>query len=225
MAKTGGSSGIDSRQQALSLVLCQPESSEPSFVGSHDARTQYYCSTSQSPKANSDQRGEDCDRSADDGFEKTLPGMDYVFGKAMGTENFDSQSPSTSGSCASTSENRHHCGELADWPYYGSETPNHSTTGSPHISLSEDSGRPWTVNYVGSRDIINEGLCHIYDDGFFIPAYVNGEWVNPELGLTKNGKPRKRLGRACKSCNSKKIKCEPGHRKCRQCEKAQIECI
>ena len=250
MARTADSSGTESRQRTLPLDLCRAKSSEADLNGSNDAMAQSYCSTPQSPQAVSDQTVEERSRSAHNGLGKTLPGIAYVFGKATGPEAassgiqqqasgntpaFDSsnhysgrshqQSPSTSGSCASTSETRHYHGESMDCLCHSLEITNHSAAGSLLFSRSEESGRRLVVKFAGSRDIGDEGLCHIYDDGTYIPAYVNGEWVTPALGLTKSGKPRKRLEQACKSCNGKKVKCEPGHPKCRQCEKTQIDCV
>lgn len=250
MAKKTCSSSAESRQRTLPLELCRPESNNVDLNGSDGAMTQSCCSTLQSPQAISDQTGEDCNRSAHDSPEITIPGIDYVIGKTTEPERPSSsiqqqasgngstsggsdhnlgqrqqQSPSASGSCVSTSKTRHHYGEPINCSCYNLEITNHGATGFPLLPGSEDSGRPRAVLYEGSGDIGNEGLCHIYSDGTYIPAYVNGVRVNPELGLTKIGNPRKRLGRACINCNSKKVKCERGLSKCRQCEKTQIDCI
>ncbi|KAF3054090.1 hypothetical protein E8E11_011495 [Didymella keratinophila] len=55
-------------------------------------------------------------------------------------------------------------------------------------------------------------------------AIIDGEPVNPSWGITKAGKPRKRLAQACLTCREKKIKCEPGYPKCHQCAKSQRVC-
>lgn len=77
---------------------------------------------------------------------------------------------------------------------------------------------------VGQREIPGEGLCYIYEDGTFCRAVIDGEPVNPSWGITKAGKPRKRLAQACLTCREKKIKCEPGYPKCHQCAKSQRAC-
>ena len=77
---------------------------------------------------------------------------------------------------------------------------------------------------VAQREIPGEGLCYIYEDGTYCRAIIDGEPVNPSWGITKAGKPRKRLAQACLTCREKKIKCEPGYPKCHQCAKSQRAC-
>jgi hypothetical protein len=77
---------------------------------------------------------------------------------------------------------------------------------------------------VGQREITGEGLCYVYEDGSYCRAIIDGEPVNPSWGITKAGKPRKRLAQACLTCREKKIKCEPGYPKCHQCAKSQRAC-
>lgn len=77
---------------------------------------------------------------------------------------------------------------------------------------------------VGQREIPGEGLCYVYEDGTYCRAIIDGEAVNPSWGITKAGKPRKRLAQACLTCREKKIKCEPGYPKCHQCTKSQRVC-
>lgn len=77
---------------------------------------------------------------------------------------------------------------------------------------------------VGQREIPGEGLCYVYEDGTYCRAVIDGEPVNPSWGITKAGKPRKRLAQACLTCREKKIKCEPGYPKCHQCAKSQRSC-
>ncbi|KAF3034499.1 hypothetical protein E8E12_004495 [Didymella heteroderae] len=77
---------------------------------------------------------------------------------------------------------------------------------------------------VAQREIPGEGLCYIYEDGTYCRAIIDGEPVNPSWGITKAGKPRKRLAQACLTCREKKIKCEPGYPKCHQCTKSQRVC-
>lgn len=77
---------------------------------------------------------------------------------------------------------------------------------------------------IAQREMPGEGLCYIYEDGTYCRAIIDGEPVNPSWGITKAGKPRKRLAQACLTCREKKIKCEPGFPKCHQCTKAQRVC-
>jgi hypothetical protein len=77
---------------------------------------------------------------------------------------------------------------------------------------------------VAQREIPGEGLCYMYEDGTYCRAIIDGEPVNPSWGITKAGKPRKRLAQACLTCREKKIKCEPGYPKCHQCAKSQRVC-
>ncbi|KAH8731897.1 fungal-specific transcription factor domain-containing protein [Phaeosphaeriaceae sp. PMI808] len=77
---------------------------------------------------------------------------------------------------------------------------------------------------LGQREMAGEGLCYIYEDGTYCRAIIDGEPVNPSWGITKAGKPRKRLAQACLTCREKKIKCEPGFPKCHQCAKSQRVC-
>lgn len=77
---------------------------------------------------------------------------------------------------------------------------------------------------IGQRDIPGEGSCYIYEDGTYCRAVIDGEPVNPSWGITKAGKPRKRLAQACLTCREKKIKCEPDFPKCHQCAKSQRVC-
>lgn len=94
-----------------------------------------------------------------------------------------------------------------------------SRNGAPTSSHSKP-----IVRYLRTMELPNQGPCHLYDDGSHIPAYVDGELVNPYWGLTKANKPRKRLALACLDCREKKIKCEPGVPSCVQCDKAKRRC-
>ncbi|KAL8726484.1 MAG: hypothetical protein Q9166_006679 [cf. Caloplaca sp. 2 TL-2023] len=77
---------------------------------------------------------------------------------------------------------------------------------------------------VGDQDIPGEGPCWIYEDGSICKKVIDGELVNAQWGVTKAGKPRKRLAIACTTCREKKIKCDPAEGKCLQCEKFGREC-
>lgn len=120
-----------------------------------------------------------------------------------------------------------------------------STTSDPTVAFANepthdelgDAGRPIrrrldgtsrapirSSRCIGQREIPGEGLCYIYEDGTYCRAIIDGEPVNPSWGITKAGKPRKRLAQACLTCREKKIKCEPGYPKCHQCAKSQRVC-
>ena len=77
---------------------------------------------------------------------------------------------------------------------------------------------------VREEHVPGEGMCYIYDDGSHVRKVIDGESVNAQWGVTKAGKPRKRLAVACLTCREKKIKCEPGEDKCTQCEKSGRDC-
>lgn len=77
---------------------------------------------------------------------------------------------------------------------------------------------------IGQQEVAGEGLCYVFDDGSYCRVVIDGEPVNPSWGITKAGKPRKRLAQACLTCREKKIKCEPGYPKCHQCAKSQRAC-
>ncbi|KAI4163686.1 MAG: hypothetical protein LQ342_002720 [Letrouitia transgressa] len=77
---------------------------------------------------------------------------------------------------------------------------------------------------VGSQDVPGEGSCWVYEDGSICRKVIDGEPVNAQWGVTKAGKPRKRLAIACTTCREKKIKCDPGEGKCLQCDKFGREC-
>lgn len=87
-------------------------------------------------------------------------------------------------------------------------------------STDSSSPRPNTApRYLGLRHVPGQGPCHYYDDGTFCKTIIAGEPVNPAWGVTKAGKPRKRLAQACLTCREKKIKCEPDFPSCVQCTK------
>ncbi|KAL8953818.1 MAG: hypothetical protein Q9222_000327 [Ikaeria aurantiellina] len=77
---------------------------------------------------------------------------------------------------------------------------------------------------VGDQEIPGEGPCWVYEDGTICRKVIDGELVNAQWGVTKAGKPRKRLAIACTTCREKKIKCDPGEGKCQQCDKFGREC-
>lgn len=84
--------------------------------------------------------------------------------------------------------------------------------------------RPALLPHVVDERYIDGELCFVYADGSHQPKIVDGKPVNPNWGVTKAGKPRKRLAQACLTCREKKIKCQPNRPKCDQCQKSGREC-
>lgn len=86
--------------------------------------------------------------------------------------------------------------------------------------------QPHMPRVLREEDIPGKGVCYIYDDGSFCPKAIDGDTVNPQWGVTKAGKPRKRLAQACTTCREKKIRCDPGSGLsiCSQCSKFNREC-
>ncbi|KAI0019659.1 hypothetical protein F4780DRAFT_437407 [Xylariomycetidae sp. FL0641] len=80
-------------------------------------------------------------------------------------------------------------------------------------------GTHFLPRFVRQAEVPGEGLCYFYDDGTHCKTVIDGEPVNAHWGVTKAGKPRKRLAIACLTCREKKIKCDPDFPRCVQCEK------
>ncbi len=80
-------------------------------------------------------------------------------------------------------------------------------------------GVDFLPQFMHASEVDGEGMCYFYDDGSHCKAVIDGEPVNPYWGVTKAGKPRKRLAIACMTCREKKIKCDPEYPRCVQCEK------
>ncbi|KAI1810069.1 hypothetical protein GGS20DRAFT_227778 [Poronia punctata] len=80
-------------------------------------------------------------------------------------------------------------------------------------------GTHFLPRFVRRAEVPGEGLCYFYDDGTHCKTVIDGEPVNAHWGVTKAGKPRKRLAIACLTCREKKIKCDPDFPRCVQCEK------
>ena len=102
-------------------------------------------------------------------------------------------------------------------------TPRVDTTAARPFSEAPSPLKP-TRKVVGEKVIPGEGPCYVYEDGSHIKKFIDGEVVNAQWGVTKAGKPRKRLAIACMTCREKKIKCDPGEPKCVQCDKSGREC-
>ncbi|KAK9420302.1 hypothetical protein SUNI508_06571 [Seiridium unicorne] len=110
------------------------------------------------------------------------------------------------------------------------QTPSHSSSsfskGASEAAPVKDGLGPkiWTgthflPRFVRQAEVSGEGLCYFYDDGSHCKTVIDGEQVNAHWGVTKAGKPRKRLAIACLTCREKKIKCDPDFPRCVQCEK------
>ncbi|KUI52561.1 hypothetical protein VP1G_00211 [Cytospora mali] len=80
-------------------------------------------------------------------------------------------------------------------------------------------GTHFLPRFVRAAELPGEGMCYFYDDGSHCKTVIDGEAVNAHWGVTKAGKPRKRLAIACVTCREKKIKCDPDYPRCVQCEK------
>ncbi|KAH8664100.1 hypothetical protein BX600DRAFT_291901 [Xylariales sp. PMI_506] len=85
-------------------------------------------------------------------------------------------------------------------------------------------GTHFLPRFLRQAEIPGEGLCYFYDDGTHCKSIIDGEQVNAHWGVTKAGKPRKRLAIACLTCREKKIKCDPDFPRCVQCEKFGRQC-
>ncbi|PGH12420.1 hypothetical protein AJ80_06727 [Polytolypa hystricis UAMH7299] len=126
--------------------------------------------------------------------------------------------------------------------YHNSQPPHISELFKPAASAGADSSSSFSgtatlqpgspnsraqgrlAHVVDECFIEGEGLCYIYSDGSHCPKQIDGEVVNASWGVTKAGKPRKRLALACLTCRDKKIKCTPNIPKCDQCQKSGREC-
>lgn len=80
-------------------------------------------------------------------------------------------------------------------------------------------GTHFLPRFVRQAEVPGEGICYFYDNGTHCKTVIDGEPVNAHWGVTKAGKPRKRLAIACITCREKKIKCDPDYPRCVQCEK------
>ncbi|KAF6515535.1 hypothetical protein HZS61_004276, partial [Fusarium oxysporum f. sp. conglutinans] len=103
--------------------------------------------------------------------------------------------------------------------------PTPSTTATEGVPSKGGLGaKIWTgthllPQFVRAAEVPGEGMCYFYDDGSHCKTVIDGEAVNAHWGVTKAGKPRKRLAIACVTCREKKIKCDPEYPRCVQCKK------
>ncbi|KAK4239657.1 hypothetical protein C8A03DRAFT_42735 [Achaetomium macrosporum] len=112
------------------------------------------------------------------------------------------------------------------------QIPVHNPPATPTSSLGSEvpptkdglgpkiwTGTHFLPRFVRAAEVPGEGMCYFYDDGSHCKTVIDGEAVNAHWGVTKAGKPRKRLAIACVTCREKKIKCDPDYPRCVQCEK------
>ncbi|PMB68071.1 putative transcriptional regulatory protein [Beauveria bassiana] len=124
---------------------------------------------------------------------------------------------------------RRHLPESRDEATEGKKEASSSTSHAactPESLASKDSlpPRTWTgaqflPRFLRAAEVPGEGMCYFYDDGTHCKTVIDGENVNALWGVTKAGKPRKRLAIACITCREKKIKCDPDFPRCVQCDK------
>ena len=110
-------------------------------------------------------------------------------------------------------------GQYADYDMSSALTPGHPKS----LQVAENNVKPM-ARVVGDADVPGQGPSWVYEDGTTCKKVIDGEEVNAQWGVTKAGKPRKRLAVACTTCREKKIKCDPAEPKCVQCEKFGREC-
>lgn len=105
-------------------------------------------------------------------------------------------------------------------------SPKHEGGGGGGSQKKRPSSRgPAAPNQVvDERYLPGKGVCYIFADNSYCPKLIDGQPVNPDWGLTKAGKARKRLAQACIPCREKKVKCQPNSPKCDQCQKSGREC-
>ena len=113
-------------------------------------------------------------------------------------------------------------GPLPHGAVYHEHPPSVGDISSPE-SASRSKGQS-LQHVIDERYIEGEGVCYVYADGTHVPKLIDGIPVNANWGVTKAGKPRKRLAQACLTCREKKIKCQPNLPKCDQCQKSGREC-
>lgn len=110
------------------------------------------------------------------------------------------------------------------------QPPTPASIGASEVIVGKDGLGPkiWTGTHFLPRFVREEKIdgetYFIYDDGTRCKDVIDGEKVNAHWGVTKAGKPRKRLAIACITCREKKIKCDPDYPRCAQCEKFGRTC-
>lgn len=90
--------------------------------------------------------------------------------------------------------------------------------------VQRNSETPVLPRFFCTKEVPGQGKLHFYIDGTRCKATVNGEPVKSEWGVTKTGKPRRRLAVACLACRRKKIKCSPKESTCARCDRMGLPC-
>lgn len=122
-----------------------------------------------------------------------------------------------------TQQQAHHAAAptQVSYPHHGSSQapPSETVPSKDGLGPKIWTGTHFLPRFVRAAELPGEGLCYFYDDGSHCKTVIDGEAVNAHWGVTKAGKPRKRLAIACVTCREKKIKCDPDYPRCIQCEK------
>ncbi|EFZ02028.2 N-terminal binuclear Zn cluster-containing/DNA binding domain-containing protein [Metarhizium robertsii ARSEF 23] len=106
----------------------------------------------------------------------------------------------------SKDSSRDYSGQRATQPCSnGPPTPEGSAASEGAPTKGSLGPRIWTgthflPRFVRAADVPGEGMCYFYDDGSHCKTVIDGEVVNANWGVTKAGKPRKRLAIACITC-------------------------
>ncbi|KAI5293730.1 hypothetical protein KEM52_005278 [Ascosphaera acerosa] len=103
-------------------------------------------------------------------------------------------------------------------------SPSPASAKSLEAAEQDSSPEARVTRLIGEKHIDGEGVCYVYSDGTHCPKYIKGEPVNAKWGITKAGRPRKRLAQACIACRHRKIKCTPASPKCEQCKRSGKTC-
>ncbi|KAK7219773.1 hypothetical protein V2G26_007776 [Clonostachys chloroleuca] len=105
-----------------------------------------------------------------------------------------------------------------------STTKSHGSSTKSTLGPKIWTGAHFLPRFIKAAEVPGEGLCYFYDDGTHCKAVIDGETVTPHWGVTKAGRPRKRLAIACANCRERKIKCDPVYPRCIQCKMSGRVC-
>lgn len=158
------------------------------------------------------------------------PYIPYTLPQTIASTGYQSQLPPQQKPTATSITVPHQTFHLNPPVQHSGDAPGFSNVAIKPEGSPEQFGKS-TVNPVKltprvvREDVLpGEGPVWVYEDGSTCPKVIDGEPVNAEWGITKAGKPRKRLAIACTNCREKKIKCQPALPKCAQCGKLGREC-
>ncbi|KAG6032735.1 hypothetical protein E4U41_007151 [Claviceps citrina] len=198
-------STYDARQDAYSMTRPFSGTQSPKFFEGHQSRSD------SRPKSESSQWS-------------THPDMSYTLGARDASFRSPQDRPRTQ---LPTSKDLHrdYSGHRTVQSFTGAPPTPDSSAVSEGVPTKDGLGpKIWTGShflprFVRATEVPGEGMCYFYDDGSHCKTVIDGEAVNAHWGVTKAGKPRKRLAIACITCREKKIKCDPDYPRCVQCEK------